>query len=148
MNIVQPGREPIKFMTTAETDSNGDRNLLTLKYTRAQQATPDFLTLYEGIDQSIDAQISTVVLRTAPEPILTVYDFIMTTFVPKTTPLPAPESGDLKASASNVSNAELQQNAPVMAPSVIRVMAKLASVQRMSPFVAAYRSLRLMSLLQ
>lgn len=148
MNIVQPGREPIKFMTTAETDSNGDRNLLTLKYTRAQQATPDFLTLYEGIDQSIDAQISTVVLRTAPEPILTVYDFIMTTFVPKTTPLPAPESGDLKASASNlnVSSVELQQNAPVMSPSVIRVMAKLASVQRMSPFVAAYRSL--MSLLQ
>lgn len=127
MNIIQPDREPIKFMSSAEAGANSDRDLLAVKYTRAQQASPDFLTVYEGIDQSIDAQISTVILRAAPEPILTLYDFIMTTFVPKSAP--APESEDLKTSVAGQSAADIQANTSPAAPSAIRVMAKLESVQ-------------------
>jgi vacuolar protein sorting-associated protein 13A/C len=73
-------------MASAEVDSPQDKNLLIVKYARAQKASPDFSTIYEGISQSVDITISTVIFRAAPEPVLTLYDFVMTTFVPKSEP--------------------------------------------------------------
>jgi vacuolar protein sorting-associated protein 13A/C len=125
---VQPDLEPIKFMSSAELDSLQHKNLLTVKYTRAQKASPEFTTVYEGIDQSIDITISTVILRAAPEPVLTMYDFFMTTFVPKSAP----------AAIDAITNQVLSSNmtappGPQQSGSTekIRVGVKLASVQSM-----------------
>ncbi|KAL6309957.1 vacuolar protein sorting-associated protein 13 [Sparassis latifolia] len=80
LNVVQPGREPIQFISSAEPKA-GD--LLIVKYTRVQQISPEFLSLYEGIDQNVDIRITTFVFRAAPEPVSSLYEFIMTTFVPQ-----------------------------------------------------------------
>lgn len=125
MSLVQPGREPIRFMSSADTDIAQDRNLLTVKYTRAQKASPDFATFYDSIEQSIDATISTVIIRTAPEPILALYDFIMTTFVPQAS-TPAVNPAVAEVSAPGSSDGGLQ---PSGSAGTIRVMVKLASVQ-------------------
>jgi vacuolar protein sorting-associated protein 13A/C len=49
---------------------------------RVQKESPEFMTKYEGVDQSVDTELSTFKITVAPEPILSLYDFIMTTFVP------------------------------------------------------------------
>jgi vacuolar protein sorting-associated protein 13A/C len=41
------------------------------------------MSVYEGVDQSINVQLSTFNLAVSPKPILEIYDFIMTTFVPE-----------------------------------------------------------------
>ncbi|KAF5314046.1 hypothetical protein D9611_006808 [Ephemerocybe angulata] len=65
-------------------------DLLKVKYVRAQRESPEFESLYEGIDQTVDVRLSTLVFHVEPEPILAVYDFIMTTFVPSFSQPPSP----------------------------------------------------------
>jgi vacuolar protein sorting-associated protein 13A/C len=112
-------------MSSAELDSPQDKNLLTVKYTRAQKVSPDFTTVYEGIDQSVDITISTVILRAAPEPVLTMYDFVMTTFVPKSEP-PVIDAVVDQVSSTNTSSSSPQKSG---SSEKIRVVVKLASVQ-------------------
>ena len=112
-------------MSSAGSDSPQDKNLLTVKYARAQKASPDFTTVYECIDQSVDITISTVILRAAPEPVLTMYDFVMTTFVPKSEP------PTINAVVDQVSstNASALGSPKSDASEQIRIGVKLATVQ-------------------
>jgi len=92
MNIYQPGLPTIEFMSSADTVAQDD--LLIVRYKKCQPESPVFLTQFDGIDQSVDIKISTFIFRAAPEPVLAVYDFVMTTFVPAPAPnqqLPARE---------------------------------------------------------
>ncbi|KAF9652010.1 vacuolar protein sorting-associated protein 13 [Thelephora ganbajun] len=84
MNICQPGFQAIEFMSSA--DTAGQDDLLIVRYRRCQPESPVFFTQFDGIDQSVDIKVSTFIFRAAPEPVLAVYDFIMTTFVPGPTP--------------------------------------------------------------
>lgn len=124
MNLVRSGLEPIKFMSSAETSP--EKNLLSVKYRRAQKESPDFATIFDSIDQSVEATISTVIFRTAPEPVLTLYDFVMTTFVPKSEPPPTNAIGDVRDSDALE---EVVTNASSSSSGKIRVIVKLASVQ-------------------
>ncbi|KAJ7169902.1 vacuolar protein sorting-associated protein 13 [Mycena filopes] len=125
MSVVQPNADPIKFVSSPESDVSEDKDLLSLTYKRVQKESPEFLTIYEGIDQSVDIKISTFIFRAAPEPVLSLYDFIMTTFVPQSNPAPPMiESPDQSPSASNP-----EVGAPAASGGKIRVLVKLASVQ-------------------
>ncbi|KAJ7181657.1 vacuolar protein sorting-associated protein 13 [Mycena crocata] len=124
MSLVQPRAEPIRFVSSPESDLSQDKDLLSLTYRRVQKESPEFLTVYEGIDQSVDIKISTFIFRAAPEPVLALYDFIMTTFVPQSNPA-AIES---KEESSTGIEPEAAQSAP---GGKIRVLVKLASVQVM-----------------
>ncbi|KAL0581607.1 Vacuolar protein sorting-associated protein 13 [Marasmius crinis-equi] len=84
MDIEQPGKGPMKFISSSETADTEE--LLSVGYVRVQKESPEFLTTYEGIDQSVDVKISTLRFHAAPEPVVSLYDFIMTTFVPPSTP--------------------------------------------------------------
>ncbi|KDR84988.1 hypothetical protein GALMADRAFT_233521 [Galerina marginata CBS 339.88] len=92
MDVVQPGGKDIRFISTPELGSM-EKDLLRISYIRVQKESPDFLTLAEGIDQNVDIKISTLVFRAAPEPVLALYDFIMTTFVPNSDQVAEPSSG-------------------------------------------------------
>lgn len=122
MGLIQPGMDRIEFMSSAAQGPSTEKDLLCVTYTKAQKASPEFLTLYEGVDQRVDVTISTFVFHAAPEPILTLYDFIMTTFVPQASPLSVqPEE----------TQAVVPDNTPQKSPedSKIQVTIKLASVQ-------------------
>ncbi|KAJ9118150.1 hypothetical protein QFC22_004053 [Naganishia vaughanmartiniae] len=56
--------------------------LVRVKYARVDKESPEFMSLHDGIDQSIDTSISTLKIHIEPEPLISLYDFIMTTFVP------------------------------------------------------------------
>lgn len=83
MDITQPGRDPVKFVTSSTGESSSSEHLLTVKYSRADKASPEFDTTFQGVDQSVDIKISTFIFRAAPEPVVLLYDFIMSTFVPQ-----------------------------------------------------------------
>ncbi|KAF9044538.1 vacuolar protein sorting-associated protein 13 [Hymenopellis radicata] len=83
MNLNQPTGDPIKFMSSVDSDVPQDRDLLFVTYTRVQKDSPEFTSIYEGIDQKVEVRISTFIFRAAPEPVIALYDFIMTTFVPQ-----------------------------------------------------------------
>jgi vacuolar protein sorting-associated protein 13A/C len=112
-------------MSSADLASPQDKNLLTVKYTRAQKASPEFTTVYEGIDQSVYITISTVIFRAAPEPVLTMYDFVMTTFVPKSEP-PATDTVADEVSTTDMSALSSPKSG---SSEQIRVGVKLATVQ-------------------
>ncbi|KAK0465028.1 vacuolar protein sorting-associated protein 13 [Desarmillaria tabescens] len=123
MDLVQPDADPIKFMSSLELDSSQDKDLLSVTYTRIQQQSPQYFSVYDGVEQKVDVKISTFIFRAAPEPVLSLYDFIMTTFVPQPTDEMAVQpvqSGAPETGAPKPSNAEGGK---------IHVAVKLASVQ-------------------
>ena len=67
--------------------------------------SPQFATTYEGINQSVDIKITTVACQAAPEPVVALYDFIMTTFVPEgnTPPAPQPSLEETPAESQEIS---------------------------------------------
>ena len=131
MNIYQPGLPTIEFMTSA--DTAGQDDLLIVRYKRCQPESPVFLTQFDGIDQSVDIKITTFIFRAAPEPVLAVYDFVMTTFVPAPAPNQQPHEVALVGEESSTGHSK--DAAPVavveqqQAAQKIRVLVNLASVQ-------------------
>ena len=132
MNIYQHGLPTIEFMSSA--DTVGQDDLLIVRYKRCQPESPVFLTKFDGINQSVDIKISTFIFRAAPEPVLTVYDFVMTTFVPGPDPnqqqqqlVPVADGGVLLGQGEDSPTAVAvgQQQATQK----IRVLVNLASVQ-------------------
>jgi vacuolar protein sorting-associated protein 13A/C len=123
MSVVQPRADPIKFVSSPESDLLEDKDLLSLTYRRVQKESPEFLTIYEGIEQSIDMKISTFIFCAAPEPVLSLYDFIMTTFVPQSNP------GMVESAQESPAGVEPEIAAQAPSGGKIRVLVKLASVQ-------------------
>lgn len=97
--------------------------LLTVKYTRVQAKSPEFLSVYEGVNQSVDVRITTFLFRAAPEPLVSLYGFIMTTFVPERSEniVTQPRSPDVPQAEGAVVQATSEEK--------IRVLVNLASVQ-------------------
>ena len=125
MDLVQAGSEqPLGFISSVPS-SGKDEDLLTVAYIRVQSDSPEFLTVYEGINQAVDIQISTFKFRAAPEPIIALYDFIMATFVSQSAREPTVNRELPLRGNSPGSHAP----APELAEQQIRVLLKLASVQ-------------------
>lgn len=120
MNLVQPGKEPITFASSAQSVSQSDKDLLTVQYKRGERASPLFSSVFDGIDQSVDVKISTFIFRAAPEPVISLYDFVMTTFVPQQSNKPMESTED---------HVSPQQQPSSPSDEKIRVDVELDSVQ-------------------
>ena len=123
MNVFQNSRSPLECISSAAGGSDGD--LLAIKYVRVDRQSPEYVPVYKGIDQNVDITTSTFVFRAAPEPVISLYEFIMTTFVPEKpadtvpSPVDSPENEDGPAGPIETSNSSDK----------INVSLKLASVQ-------------------
>ena len=135
MNIYQHGLPTIEFMSSA--DTVGQDDLLIVRYKRCQPESPVFLTKFDGIAQSVDIKISTFIFKAAPEPVLAVYDFVMTTFVPGPAPNQQQQQQAVPVADERVLAGQGKDAAPVVgmeqqqASQKIRVLVNLASVQGM-----------------
>ena len=83
MNMVQVDKDPIQLISSDDTDDGGDKDLLSVSYLRVQRNSPEFSTVYDNIEQSVDVRLSTFIFNAAPEPVISLYDFLITTFVPQ-----------------------------------------------------------------
>lgn len=127
MDLVQPQTDALlRFISSAESDASSgkDEDLLLVAYTRVQSDSPEFLSTYEGINQSVDINISTFKFRVAPEPIILLYDFIMTTFAPPTDTQPT-KSKEIEVHAK----IEPDASRTIVVEERLRVLLKLARVQ-------------------
>lgn len=70
------------LLSAGEIEDGGaeGRKLVQVHYFQVDKDSPDFMAKHEGIDKTVDTQLSTFNITLAPEPILSLYDFIMTTF--------------------------------------------------------------------
>jgi vacuolar protein sorting-associated protein 13A/C len=125
MQVAEPGYEPLQLFSSAN-GSVERRDLLRVDYTRVQSSSPEYLLNYDGYDQIISVDVSTVIFRVAPEPLVTLYNFIMTTFVPS-----SPTLGETPSSAQTSSTVAqpTSESLPEYATRKLRLLVKLASVQ-------------------
>ena len=123
MSLVQLNGEPIAVLSSHD-ESSREGDLLSLAYARVQQDHPDFMPKHEGFDQDIKVSLSTFIFHAAPEPVISLYDFIMTTFVPEKSASPRPlvstRSGEQIVQRDNQGGTR---------SSKIRLAVELASVQ-------------------
>jgi len=115
-------KRPLLSSAADSISTSSDLKLVRVKYKKVQKDSPEFMGVHEGVDQSVDTELSTFKITLAPEPILSLYDFIMTTFVPK----------DEEGAAGNEQAAKQQQQQDAQVSSdKIRVRVKLTSAQGM-----------------
>jgi len=115
-------KRPLLSSAADSSSTSSDLKLVRVKYKKVQKDSPEFMGVHEGVDQSVDTELSTFKITLAPEPILSLYDFIMTTFVPKD------EEG--AAGIEQAAKQQQQQDAQVSSDK-IRVRVKLTSAQGM-----------------
>lgn len=123
MDVLRPGLPSLPFMSCPEIVGSRDEYLLTVHYTRVQKNSPQFASVYGSVDQSVDVKMSTFIFQAAPEPILALYDFIMTTFVPDRSQANAI---DEPGSPAN----QPASQAPTSEPQCIKVAVNLQSIKR------------------
>jgi vacuolar protein sorting-associated protein 13A/C len=91
---------PLLSSAAKPNDTNSDLKLVQVRYLKVQKDSPEFMTKHEGVDQSIDTELSTFGITLSPEPILSLYDFIMTTFVPNDEQPPAEQAAGAESESS------------------------------------------------
>ncbi|KAG6842210.1 hypothetical protein C0991_000180 [Blastosporella zonata] len=144
LDLVQPGlSQPLKFISSAETGTlhQGHQDLLVVSYTKVQKDHPDFADVFESLNQTVDIKVSTFIFCTAPEPVLSLYDFVMTTFVPQTGPQPLIQEPQASQNSNDQAGNQMKLEAT---DGRMRIIVKLASVQVI--LVHKLRSLATLSL--
>ncbi|KAG6900136.1 hypothetical protein C0993_002481 [Termitomyces sp. T159_Od127] len=115
----------LKFISSADTSSphQAHQDLLMVTYTKVQKESPEFASVFNCIDQTIDFRVSTFIFRAAPEPVISLYEFVMTTF--------ASQDGHETMAGGNQISQDIQeiQQSNNRAEGKMRILVKLASVQ-------------------
>lgn len=132
MTLFQPGKDNIDFVSSPESDVTDDKDLLNVRYTRVQKESPDFITTFEGFEQAVDVRLSTFIFKASPEPLIAVYDFIMSAFVSRNSqPESTPANRAIVSGNSQPSDREAKEPTTVSESSSerMRVKVQLASVR-------------------
>lgn len=125
LGMVEQGELRKPLLSPAQKDvGDTDFKLIQVRYVKVQKDSPEFMTVHEGVDQSVDTELSTFNITVAPEPILSLYDFIMTTFVPQDE-APAIAQKEGGQDVATTGEAETQPKST----DKIRVRVKLTTVQ-------------------
>ncbi|KAH9459830.1 hypothetical protein Pst134EB_008053 [Puccinia striiformis f. sp. tritici] len=100
------------------------KDLVKFKYTQVQTDHPEFMTLYEGITKSVDADLSTINIVITRPTILELFDWIMNTFT-DTDPSP---STSVAASPSDGPPLPVEQAAPNTTLEKLRVKVRMRTI--------------------
>ncbi|KAI9867788.1 MAG: hypothetical protein M1813_007610 [Trichoglossum hirsutum] len=92
--------------------SNGDEqnnDLFYVKFTKVNKLSPEFMTIYEGIETNVDVSISTINVVVTRKTMLTLLDFVLLTF---TNPNVPPPSGNAAVQIDGADEKHQQLEAP------------------------------------
>ncbi|ORY77300.1 vacuolar protein sorting-associated protein vps13 [Protomyces lactucae-debilis] len=101
MNVESP-REFQKLVTSEQIgeDDQEQKDLVHVKYTQVKPASPDFQSTYGGIEKHVDVALSTINVIVTQKSILTLFDFVLTTFTSPDAPAEAEAAdGDIAVEA-------------------------------------------------
>lgn len=62
------------------------KNLVNIKYAKASKEHPQFITMYNGYDQTVDVALSTLTIIVTRKPLIRIYNWIMNTFTSPSPP--------------------------------------------------------------
>ncbi|GAA5995177.1 hypothetical protein JCM5350_001861 [Sporobolomyces pararoseus] len=68
------------LVTSEKLDGSHAQDLVRVRYQGVQKDSPEFMTVHEGFDKSVDVEMSTLNLVITRNSILVLFDWIMTTF--------------------------------------------------------------------
>ena len=117
--MVEQGKIKRPLLSSAAAADASDVKLVKVRYMKVQKNSPDYMTKHDAVDQSVETELSSFKITVAPEPILALNDFIMTTFVPQPDQAASQTESEDKTEA-----APAQQSADK-----IRVRVRLTSAQ-------------------
>lgn len=129
--------------SSSEASPGSAPDLMQVHYVRIQKDSPDFMTVFEGIDQHIDVELSTFVFSAAPEPVISLYDFIMTTFLPTGSDVgdtSSPRSPQATSSVDSEDVVQTHSDAHTENTDRIRLKLRLISVQRAYAFTQSTKT--------
>jgi len=127
MALVSSNAQFVDVVTSETSLTAPCDNLLSVIYTRVKKDSADYNTVYEGIDQIVDVRFSTFSVHAAPEPIISLYDFIISTFF-----------SDVNRSLAPLNPASSVEQ-PSIDESKIRVLVKLESIRGLSHWTFVHR---------
>jgi len=70
----------LRLLQSAAEDEDRDA-LVQVRYLKVQPKSPEFVSKYDGINQTIEIELSTLIFSASPRPVIALYDFIMAMFV-------------------------------------------------------------------
>jgi len=110
-----------KIVTSDGFNSDSGKPLFYVKYVKVNPQSPEFMTVYEAIETNVDVSISTINVIISRKTVLTLLDFILTTFTNPDIVVAPPQSD------KGNSNDQVSRPAPPQ-DSKIRVKVDLKSI--------------------
>lgn len=129
INVNQASGDPLLLLsskTSGFTESGTD--LMNVRYTDVQRSSPEFETTFHSVDQDICILMSTVVFQIAPEPVIAVYDFLITTFTND-------RIGDISQDPEPTTVAEDSAVQPTNRSNMMRITVRLDAIESMTPSI-------------
>ncbi|KAF9963917.1 hypothetical protein BGZ65_006327 [Modicella reniformis] len=68
--------------------AEGSQDLVRVSYLKVNRISPDYLTKYKGIDATVNISFSTITIILTRKSVLTLFDFVLTTFTAPAAPNP------------------------------------------------------------
>lgn len=130
--MVEPDSRFPRLVTSDESkDTSAD--LVTIKYARVNPDSPDFMTVHEGNNQSVDVELSTISLVVTRASILMLFDWLLTTFTggPNAQSPPGQQAVVADSNDSGSTAQPVQQAAPAATGQTekLRIKVKLKEVR-------------------
>lgn len=113
-----------KIITSDGSTSDTGKPLFYVKYVKVNPLSPEFMTVYEAIETNVDISISTINVILTRKTILTLLDFVLTTFTNPDVPVASAQSDTDDLGSLN--NQQLKPAAPQ--DNKIRVKVDLKSI--------------------
>ncbi|CAG8555201.1 10349_t:CDS:10 [Paraglomus brasilianum] len=106
-----------------EADGKSDGgNLVHVKYTKVDPQHPEYMSRFEGIDQSVDVVLRTITIVVTRKSILTLLDFVLDTFT-------TPNNSPAVSTPTNTESQDIQkQRKPRKQASTMRVKVQMSSI--------------------
>lgn len=113
-----------KNIISSEDSSTDAKNLFHLKFVKVNPESPEFMTRYEGISTNLDVSVSTINLIVTRRTLLTLLDFVLTTFTGSGEAVSATETAAKQT--EDVADSDEEPNSPQQ--DRIRIRAQLKRI--------------------
>ncbi|GAA5952650.1 hypothetical protein JCM21900_006060 [Sporobolomyces salmonicolor] len=117
--LSEQGTEFRHLVTSEKLDGGHEHDLVRIRYQGVQKASPEFQTVHEGFDKTVDVEMSTLNVVITRTSILLLFDWIMTTFT---------DPDDTAAPASPASDSNDEAQLEEASTDKLRVKVKLTSI--------------------
>lgn len=116
-----------RIITSEGFNEESKEELMHVKFVKVNKASPDYMTVYEAIDTNVDVSISTINVVVTRKTLLTLLDFVVTTFTDPDSPKETVKPSESAVSGGDDVEDSTKKNTS-QEPDKIRVKIDLSSI--------------------